>query len=73
MYYGCACTLLEIYMLILMLWYIIMNVIIHGADYKALKYKHERDYAWGWNEMLKAEYGWGHCVKIIKISLGEFN
>ena len=71
-----------------MLWYIRRNVITHGTDYNALKYKHEHDYvwddykafkykheleydyAWGWNEILKAEYVRGYCVKIVKISLG---
>jgi len=46
MYYGYACALLEMYILISILLYIGMNVITHEADYKALKYKHERDYAW---------------------------
>ena len=46
MYYGFACTHLAMHMLILMLWYIRMNVITYGVDYKALKYKHERDFGW---------------------------
>jgi len=76
------------YMLVLMVWYIRMNTITHGADYKNLKYKHERDYvwadfrallfeleydyAWGWNEIFEAEYVKGYYVNIIKISLGKF-
>jgi len=51
------CTL-EMYMLILMFWYIRMNVITHGFDCKALIYEHECDYPLGWNEILEAEYTW---------------
>jgi len=42
------------------------------ADFKALIYEHESDYAWGWNEILKANYIRGYCAKIIKFSLGKF-
>ena len=42
-------------MLILVLGYNSMNVIIHEADYRALIYKHDYDYAWGWYEILEVK------------------